>query len=142
LRPRVGGDREAEIVRVAPHLEALAFSGIHVISPRLLKLMTEEGVFSIIDSYLRLAAQGERIRAFHADEYYWRDLGKPTVFARPPTTCCESFSPIASMSKEQKAICVMLRAWNEAERLHDASWSAGRDFREFLILAGRVDSIR
>ena len=39
--------------------------------------MTEEGVFSIIDSYLRLAAQGEKIRAFHADEYYWRDLGKP-----------------------------------------------------------------
>ena len=74
---RVGGDREPEIVRVAPHLEPLAFSGIHVISPRLLKLMTEEGVFSIIDSYLRLAAQGEKIRAFHADEYYWRDLGKP-----------------------------------------------------------------
>jgi NDP-sugar pyrophosphorylase family protein len=58
-------------------LQALAFSGIHVISPRLLPLLTEEGVFSIIDSYLRLAAQGEKILAFRADEYYWRDLGKP-----------------------------------------------------------------
>ena len=38
--------------------------------------MTEEGAFSIIDSYLRLAAQGESILAFRADEYYWRDLGK------------------------------------------------------------------
>jgi mannose-1-phosphate guanylyltransferase len=56
----------------------LAFSGIHVISPRLLPMLTEEGVFSIIDAYLRLAAQGEKILAFRADEYYWRDLGKPS----------------------------------------------------------------
>jgi mannose-1-phosphate guanylyltransferase len=56
---------------------SLAFSGIHVISPRLLPLITEEGVFSIIPAYLRLAAQGENILAFRADEFYWRDLGKP-----------------------------------------------------------------
>ena len=56
---------------------SLAFSGIHVISPRLLPMLTEEGVFSIIDSYLRLAAKGEKILAFRADEYYWRDLGRP-----------------------------------------------------------------
>ena len=55
----------------------LAFSGIHIISPRLLALLTESGVFSIIDAYLRLAAQGEKILAFRADEYYWRDLGRP-----------------------------------------------------------------
>jgi len=48
-----------------------------VISPRLLNRITEEGVFSIITSYLRLAAGGEKIIAFRADEYYWRDLGKP-----------------------------------------------------------------
>ncbi len=58
-------------------LQALAFSGIHVISPRLLPMLTEEGVFSIIDSYLRLSAQGEKILAFRADQYYWRDLGRP-----------------------------------------------------------------
>jgi NDP-sugar pyrophosphorylase family protein len=58
-------------------LHPLAFSGIHVISPRLLPMITEEGVFSIIPAYLRLAAQGENILAFRADEYYWRDLGKP-----------------------------------------------------------------
>ena len=55
----------------------LAFSGIHVISPRLLSMLTEEGAFSIINSYLRLAAQGEKILGFSTDEYYWRDLGKP-----------------------------------------------------------------
>jgi NDP-sugar pyrophosphorylase family protein len=58
-------------------LQALAFSGVHLISPRLLPMLTEEGIFSIIPSYLRLAAQGENILAFRADEYYWRDLGRP-----------------------------------------------------------------
>ena len=58
-------------------LQPLAFSGIHIISPRLLPMVTEQGVFSIIDTYLRLAAQGEKILAFRADEYYWRDLGRP-----------------------------------------------------------------
>jgi NDP-sugar pyrophosphorylase family protein len=55
----------------------LAFSGIHLISPRLLPLLTEQGPFSIIDSYLRLAAQSHPILAFRADHYYWRDLGRP-----------------------------------------------------------------
>jgi mannose-1-phosphate guanylyltransferase len=58
-------------------LQPLAFSGIHIISPRLLPMLTEAGAFSIIDSYLRLAAQGEEILAFRADQYYWRDLGRP-----------------------------------------------------------------
>ena len=71
-----GGDQKAEIGRTCEGVQALAFSGIHVISPRLLELMTEEGVFSIITTYLRLAANGESLRAFRADEYYWRDLGR------------------------------------------------------------------
>jgi NDP-sugar pyrophosphorylase family protein len=74
---RLGRDGKFEVVRPSEHPQAFAFSGIHVISPRLLTMMTEEGEFSIINVYLRLAAQGEKILAFRADEYYWRDLGKP-----------------------------------------------------------------
>jgi NDP-sugar pyrophosphorylase family protein len=70
-------DGTAEMARSAPHVTALAFSGIHVISPRFLDLMTENGVFSIIQSYLRLAGAGEKIIGFRADQYYWRDLGTP-----------------------------------------------------------------
>jgi NDP-sugar pyrophosphorylase family protein len=55
--------------------QPLAFSGIHIISPRLLSMITEEGVFSIITTYLRLAAHGEKIAAYRADDAYWRDLG-------------------------------------------------------------------
>src|SRR5690348_15354265 len=71
------GDTSAEAKLAILHVSlSLAFSGIHIISPRLLPMLTEEGVFSIIDAYLRLAAQGEKILAFRADEYYWRDLGR------------------------------------------------------------------
>lgn len=68
--------RDAEFVRPIPNLKAFAFSGIHAISPRLLPKITEGGAFSIIDSYLRLAGEGEKILAFRADEYKWRDLGR------------------------------------------------------------------
>jgi mannose-1-phosphate guanylyltransferase len=74
--------KHPEIVRPSEHTRPLAFSGIHVISPRLLAMMTEVGVFSIITSYLRLAAQQEKLLAFRADEYYWRDLGKPDNLER------------------------------------------------------------
>jgi NDP-sugar pyrophosphorylase family protein len=65
-----------------PDKLSLAFSGIHVISPRLLSMLSGEGPFSIINSYLELASRGERILAFRADDYYWRDLGKPTDLAQ------------------------------------------------------------
>jgi NDP-sugar pyrophosphorylase family protein len=74
-------NQKTEIARHSQHLQPLAFAGIHVISPRLLSLMTEEGVFSIVSTYLRLAREGEKILAFRADEYYWRDLGKPENLA-------------------------------------------------------------
>ena len=61
--------------------QALAFCGIHVISPELFSLIEEEGAFSIIEVYLRLAVQGQRILAFRADEFYWRDLGRPESIA-------------------------------------------------------------
>jgi NDP-sugar pyrophosphorylase family protein len=64
-----------ELVRASEPLQPLAFSGIHIISPRLLTMMTEHGVFSIIDAYLRLAGSGEKLVAFRVDDAYWRDLG-------------------------------------------------------------------
>jgi len=45
-------------------------------------MLTETGPFSIIDSYLRLASQGEKILAFRHDNSYWRDLGKPADLAQ------------------------------------------------------------
>ena len=75
-------DPSTEWARPAQPVQALAFCGIHVISPRLLALMKEEGAFSIITAYLRLAGEGNPIMAFRADEYYWRDLGTPESLAQ------------------------------------------------------------
>jgi NDP-sugar pyrophosphorylase family protein len=74
-------DHAAEIIRPATDLQSLAFCGIHVISPGFLSRMSEDGAFSIIASYLRLAAGGEKILGFRTDQYYWRDLGTPEKVA-------------------------------------------------------------
>jgi NDP-sugar pyrophosphorylase family protein len=72
---RTQGVAADEIACPAVQMTPLAFSGIHVISPKIFDQMTEQGAFSIINSYLRLAGEGHEIVAFRADEYYWRDLG-------------------------------------------------------------------
>jgi NDP-sugar pyrophosphorylase family protein len=73
---RLGREATAEIVRPSRHAKALAFSGIHIVSPHLLTRLTGDRPFSIIDSYIQLAGQRETIRSFRADEYYWRDVGR------------------------------------------------------------------
>src|SRR5262245_23433441 len=60
-----------------PRFASLGFAGIHIISPRLLSMMPADEIFSIINVYLDLAARGEKILAFPADEYSWKDMGRP-----------------------------------------------------------------
>jgi len=79
---RAGRDGVPEMVRPATEVGAFAFSGIHVVSAGLLSMLTEDGAFSIITSYLRLAGAGKSIQAFRADEYSWRDMGTPENIAR------------------------------------------------------------
>jgi NDP-sugar pyrophosphorylase family protein len=74
---RAGVAGTPELVRNVSETRALAFSGIHILSPHIFSLICENDVFSIIPVYLRLAALGERILAFPADGYYWCDLGRP-----------------------------------------------------------------
>lgn len=53
----------------------LAFSGIHIINPRIFDLIDESGSFSIIDLYLRLA-KTQKIMAFDIGKTFWMDIGK------------------------------------------------------------------
>jgi NDP-sugar pyrophosphorylase family protein len=55
---------------------SLSFMGIHLISPRIFNLFKETGAFSIVEAYLRLAGEGQMIKAFRADAYSWLDLGR------------------------------------------------------------------
>ncbi len=74
---RLARDQTTQVARPFQKAQPLAFSGIHIISPRLFSMMMEEGTFSIIDAYLRLAGHNEKLLAFRADKYYWRDVGTP-----------------------------------------------------------------
>jgi len=69
---------ETRISRKVSYADAspLAFSGIQLIQPELLELITEEGKFPIIDLYLRLAIN-QSIIAYHDQSELWMDLGKP-----------------------------------------------------------------
>jgi NDP-sugar pyrophosphorylase family protein len=79
---RAGYDGTPGFVRAPARFDALAFAGVHVISPCIFSMLGDEDVFPIVPEYLRLAAQGERIVAFRADEFYWRDLGRPESIAQ------------------------------------------------------------
>jgi len=67
------------IMACQPHGKTrdLAFCGVHILSPEILHKLTEEGVFSIVESYLRLAGEGEILKSFHIGDATWRDVGKP-----------------------------------------------------------------
>jgi NDP-sugar pyrophosphorylase family protein len=77
-----GKDGEPEWVGSHKDATALAFCGIHVISPRIFAEIKQEGAFSIIDAYLDLARKGQRVLAFRADGAQWRDLGRPESVAK------------------------------------------------------------
>jgi NDP-sugar pyrophosphorylase family protein len=77
-----GEDGEPEWVGSNWDATALAFCGIHVISPRIFEVMKQEGAFSIIDAYIDLAMNGERVMAYRADGARWRDLGRPESVAK------------------------------------------------------------
>ena len=57
------------------NLQLRAFSGLHVIDPKIFDLMSEEGKFSIIDVYLRLAEE-HKIVSYPHDGDVWIDVGR------------------------------------------------------------------
>lgn len=56
-------------------LDQIGFSSMHIVEPEIFKYM-KEGVYSLIDLYLGLAAD-HKIYTFKHDEGYWVDVGTP-----------------------------------------------------------------
>jgi NDP-sugar pyrophosphorylase family protein len=66
---------ETKISRKHPdELFPIGFSAIHVIDYQIFNKISETGVFSMTDVYLRLAGK-HRILAYRHDESYWLDIG-------------------------------------------------------------------
>ncbi len=91
--------------------QALAFSGIHVISPRIFSLHGEKAseAFPIIPAYLRLAAREKRSWAIRAGNDYWRDLGTAASLQQ------------AAEDMEQKVDCILGQRAAGATAFPDAS---------------------
>ncbi len=79
-------------------LKPYAFSGIHIIDPAIFKLITEEGYFSIIDVYLRLAKK-HKISGYVHDNSYFFDLGKKENFLEAENLIRHDISSRYVMSK-------------------------------------------
>jgi len=56
-------------------MHPLAFSGIQILNPSIIPLVTEVGSFSLITMYLRLC-RDRRISAFTDNDSFWFDAGK------------------------------------------------------------------
>jgi NDP-sugar pyrophosphorylase family protein len=59
----------------------VSFCGVHVIHPDIFPLITETGVFSIVDVYLRLA-KSLSIATYDTKQVSWFDLGTPESLAK------------------------------------------------------------
>lgn len=72
---------EQKIRREASKFIQRAFSGIHIISPKIFGLMNMDGNFSIVDFYLGLA-NTQAISAFDHSNSKFIDVGKPESIAK------------------------------------------------------------
>jgi len=57
------------------YFKKFTFTGIQVLNPEVLDFIPERVFFSIIDSYMMMINQGKKIKAFMADNFFWKDMG-------------------------------------------------------------------
>lgn len=72
----VTGEKKISNPEKFENARPLAFSGIHIINPEIFNFITQEGKFSIIDTYLQLA-KSCKIVGYFDHSGYWMDIGKP-----------------------------------------------------------------
>jgi N-acetyl-alpha-D-muramate 1-phosphate uridylyltransferase len=72
---------EQKISRESSHFFSKAFSGIHVISPKIFSMIDLEGKFSMVDVYLEIA-KTHAITAFDHSNTKFIDVGKPESIAK------------------------------------------------------------
>ena len=77
---RKTGER-TEVRAPRGEVRPLAFAGIHACAPRFFDLVTERGVFPIVEVWLRLAGLGHAIRPWIVPEGAWLEIGNPDRLA-------------------------------------------------------------
>lgn len=69
------GIREKKVKHTSLSTRQLAFTGIHIISPRFLREIPHNCYVDIISLYLTLISRGMKIGGYQVEDHYWRDIG-------------------------------------------------------------------
>jgi mannose-1-phosphate guanylyltransferase len=60
----------------------LAYTGVQVVSPRMLKWLPPEGPADLVAAWQKATAQGEQLAAVVVKGLFWQDLGTPEAYLR------------------------------------------------------------
>jgi hypothetical protein len=105
----------AELYATAAEPRELAFAGIHAVAPALLDRISESGAFSIIDVYLRLAREGERVLAHDITNATWHEIGNRARLEAARRAHAREVAPADACARPLPAACGRCRA----ARCHD-----------------------
>jgi len=72
--------QKSDTVGVARSHKTLAFTGIHVLDPKILKAIPPDSFVDIIDVYRHHLEAGRKIAAYVAQEHQWHDIGTPETY--------------------------------------------------------------
>lgn len=101
------------ILDIAPGRAAgrRAFTGIHIMEPRLLRHIPEGQYSDIVDSYRRLMASGERIQGYVSEGHYWRDIGTPESYLAANRERLSQDAPLALGADCRVSPSVRFEGW-------------------------------
>lgn len=80
---KVSVDRQGRVVDFTPCREAdeiKAFTGIHVLDPKLLEIIPAASFYDIIACYRHWLSNGVRIQALEVTGHFWSDMGSPADY--------------------------------------------------------------
>jgi mannose-1-phosphate guanylyltransferase len=72
----------------------LAFTGIHIINPDVLRIIPPDTPYCIIECYRKLLEQGGSIRAHLATDHFWTDMGTPEDYLKLHADLLEHKIPV------------------------------------------------
>ncbi len=74
------GQEARELCRVRPGVRRLAFTGIHVIDPKVLEGLPANRPSDILDLYRGLIRSGRPVRALYGPGMFWREMGSVAAY--------------------------------------------------------------
>jgi mannose-1-phosphate guanylyltransferase len=101
----------------------LAYTGVQVVSPGLLKWLPPEGPADLVSAWRKAIAQGEELATLVVSGHFWQDLGTPEAY-------------LTAHQRLLSGICPGLNRFFPA--ISDPFWGAGTVLEEGVLCRGGV----